>query len=59
MTEERERHLMAQIPTLACPGEVLGFTVQLKSQGEALTARLMAALQDQADRVRDREARKA
>jgi hypothetical protein len=57
MTEAREAELMAHIPTLGCGGEVLGFTVHLKSHGEALTARLMAALQDQADRVRDRAVR--
>lgn len=53
MTEARERHLLGVVPTLRCPGEVLGFTVALKQQGEALTARLMAALADQAERVRE------
>lgn len=52
MTEERERELLRQVPTLRSTEELTGFREQLAAQGEIPTAGLYAALMQQSERLR-------
>jgi hypothetical protein len=44
MDEARERHLLSQVPTLRCKGQIEGFRKMLADQGETPTGPLQAAL---------------
>ena len=46
MDDARERHLLTQVSTLRCKGQIEGFRKMLADQGETITGRLMAALVD-------------
>jgi hypothetical protein len=52
MTEDRERELLRQVPSLHSEEQITGFRGQLRDQGEELTSALYAALIQQSDRVR-------
>ena len=52
MTEDRERELLRQVPTLRSTEEMDGFRAQLAAQGETPTAGLYAALMQQSERIR-------
>lgn len=46
MDEARERHLIGQVSTLRCKGQIEGFRSMLAEQGEKPTGPLQAALMD-------------
>lgn len=52
MTEDRERELLRQVPTLRSTEEMDGFLAQLAAQGETPTAGLYQALLAQGERLR-------
>lgn len=52
MTEDRERELLRQVPTLRSTEELTGFREQLAAQGETPSAALYQALLAQGERLR-------
>ena len=52
MTEDRERELLRQIPTIRCTEELTGFREQLAAQGETPSAGLYRAMMEQSERLR-------
>ena len=52
MTEDRERELLRQVPTLRSTEEMDGFRAQLTAQGETPSAALYQALMAQSERLK-------
>jgi hypothetical protein len=57
MTTDREREVMAHIPTLASLDEATAFRRRLSEQGEQMTATVLTALRDRMDLLAKREGR--
>ena len=55
MTPAREAALLAQVPTLGCHAEAVGFRAALSAAGEGMTVDLMRVLRDRIDLLARRE----